>query len=104
MPIRVGIELASPVCRIVEVETRSLRRRATPETCVRSFERLLLTSPEARPMLASLRGRHVSVVAWAPHNEHGQLVVTDGSFDQMRREAIGQMLDGGSNTPGTLAD
>ena len=41
-----------------------------------------------RAKLATLRGHKTAVVAWGLPSDHRHLVVTNGSKDRMRREAI----------------
>ena len=104
MPTRVGIEISPVACRIVELEAEPRWRRQTADTRVRSFARLPLTGPQMRGELASLRGRKVAVVAWGLRSDHRQVIVTNGSKDRMRREAMAAVRNLGVDTRGMMGD
>lgn len=103
MSTRLGIELSPAACRLVEVEGR-LRPDAADTPRVRSFAVLPPAGPETEAMLASLKGRRAAVVVWGPPSEHRQVVVTDGSYEGMRREAVGALSSLGLKTTTALAD
>jgi hypothetical protein len=104
VPTRVGIEISPAACRIVEIEAGPPWRRQDADTCVRSFARLPLTSPEIREKLATLRGRKAAVVAWGLPSDHRHLIVTNGPKDRMRREAMTALRDAGITTRGMMSD
>ena len=79
-------------------------RRQEADTCVRSFARLPLTSPQMRATLAGLRGRKAAVVAWGLPSDHRHITVTNGSKDRMRREAMAALRDAGVATRGMMGD
>ena len=57
-----------------------------------------------RAKLATLRGRKAAVVAWGLPSDHRHVVVTNGSKDGMRREAMAALRDAGVETRGMLGD
>ena len=85
---RVGIELSPAACRIVEIDGGRLWRRSQGETRVRSFAVLPPSGPETRAKLESLRRHHAAVVVWGGRSEHRQVMVTAGSYESMRAEAM----------------
>src|SRR5665213_1719572 len=97
MPARIGIELSRTACRIVELD----RSGRGAETVVRSFAR---TSAADGPTLAPYRRRQVAVVMWGLHGEHRQAVVTVGSYQRMRREAVNATRQAGVDTRQMVAD
>ena len=102
--MRVGIELSPAACRIVEVDGGLPWRRGQGETCVRSFAILPPSGPETRAKLESLRRRHAAVVVWGGRSEHRQVMVTAGSYESMRAEAMASLSAAGLQTTGVWAD
>jgi hypothetical protein len=104
MPVRLGIELSSGACRIVELDAgRGFGRRGS-DTRVRSFARLPRADAEAHLKLASFRRQPAALVVWGLHSEHRQAVVTRGSFYRMRHEAVAATRSAGVDTSGMVAD
>src|SRR5215472_5889496 len=104
MAARLGIELSDAACRLVEVDGRL--RPDTPGSAprVRSFAVLPPSGPDTNAMLGSLKGRDAAVVVWGPSSDHRQVVVTNGSYEAMRREAVAALAGVGTNTASVLAD
>jgi hypothetical protein len=85
MTSRIGIELSSSACRLIQLE----RPRSGPrpiETPLLAFAALPLPSAQAVAALASLRGRTADVVVWT-RSDHRQVAVVDGPYVRMRVEA-----------------
>jgi len=101
---RVGIELSPAACRIIEIEGRLPWVRRAPETRVLSFEVLPPAGPETRAKLEALRKRSVAVVVWGVPTDHRQVIVTNRSYETMRREALAALASAGIDTRGVLAD
>jgi hypothetical protein len=104
MATRLGIELSPAACRIVEVDAGLAWRRHARDTRVRSFAVFPPSGPETRAKLVSLRKRHAAVVVWNGPSDHRQVVVTGGSYESMRAEALGALAAAGLNTGGVWAD
>ena len=104
MATRVGIELSPAACRIIEIEGRLPWVRRAPETRVLSFEVLPPAGPETRAKLEALRKRSVAVVVWGVPTDHRQVIVTNRSYETMRREALAALASAGIDTRGVLAD
>ncbi len=104
MAAQVGIELSPAACRIVEVDAGLPWRRGPRETRVRAFVVLPPSGPETRAKLESLRGRQAAVVVWGGRSEHRQVVVTAGSYEPMRAEALASLAAAGVSTTGVWAD
>ena len=104
MAARVGIELSPAACRIVEVDAGFPWRRGERETRVRSFAVLPPSGPETRAKLESLRRHHAAVIVWGGLSEHRQVMVTAGSYESMREEAIASLAAAGLETSGVWAD
>ena len=104
MATRVGIELSPTACRIVEVGSGPLWRRSTGDSRVRSFAVLPPSGAEMREKLASLRRAHASVIVWGGRSEHRQVMVTAGSYESMRVEAMASLAAAGLQTTGVWAD
>src|SRR4051812_25462441 len=100
---RIGIELSSGVCRIVEIDRP---RAAAPSGAprVRQFSVFMQGSAELTAALAALRGRAAHVVGWGALGDHRQVMVTTGSYDAMRREAGRALALAGVDTRGALID
>jgi hypothetical protein len=104
MTSRVGIELSPTACRIVEVDGALPWRRTRGETRVRSFAVLPPSSPETRARLNALRKRPAAVVVWGGRSELRQVMVTAGSYESMREEALASLSAVGLQTSGMWAD
>ena len=104
MATRVGIELSPTACRIVEVEGSLPWRRREGDTRVKSFSVLPPSGPETRARLASLRRRAAAVVVWGGRSEHRQVMVTAGSYESMRAEAMASLAAAGLQTSAVWAD
>ena len=104
MATRVGIELSPTACRLVEIEGDLPWRRSQGDTRVRSFAVLPPSGPETRAKLESLRRREAAVVVWGGRSEHRQVMVTAGSYESMRAEAIASLAAAGLTTDGVWAD
>jgi hypothetical protein len=103
MAARLGIELSPTACRIVEIEAPRFGRPAG-DTRVRSFTLLPPAGAETAAKLASLKGQTAAVVVWNAPSEYRQVVVTGGSYESMRREALNALAAAGLQTKGVLAD
>ena len=77
---------------------------ARGETRVRSFAVLPPSGPELRAKLESLRRRQAAVVVWGGRSEHRQVMVTAGSYESMRAEALASLAAAGLRTSGVWAD
>ena len=99
MPARIGIELSPTACRIVEVT--GSRGGDGADTTVRTFAR---TEAADEATLAPYRRQSVAVVMWGLHGEHRQAVVTVGSYQRMRREAVNATREAGVDTRQMVAD
>jgi hypothetical protein len=104
MGTRVGIELSPTACRIVEVDAGPSWRRHRGETRVRSFAVLPPSGQELRARLESLRRRPAAVVVWGSRGEHRQVMVTAGSYEAMRAEAMASLTAAGLEMSGVWAD
>ena len=104
MTTRVGIELSPTACRIVEVDGGLPWRRTRGETHVRSFAVLPPSGPETRTRLNALRKRSAAVVVWGGRSELRQVMVTAGSYESMREEALASLSAVGLQTSGMWAD
>jgi hypothetical protein len=97
MSSHIGIEISRTACRIVELEQSG----ADSDTIVRSYAH----SPAADALsLAPFRHRMAAVVVWGLHGEHRQVLVTRGSYQRMRRDAVAAMKQAGVDTRQMLAD
>src|SRR5581483_5030439 len=101
--MRLGIELSPTACRLVEVEGR-LRPGVQGGPRVRSFAVLPPSGVDTDAMFASLKGRDAAVLVWGTPSEHRQVVVTRGSYEAMRREAVAALASVGMQTHAALAD
>ncbi len=104
MRTRVGIELSPVACRVVELEGPDLVPGRPPATRVRSYAVLPPSGPETDRRFASLRRRSVAVVVWGIRSEHRQVVVSNGSYEKMRAEALAAARAEGVDTRNTIAD
>ena len=71
---------------------------------MRSFAVLPRSGPETRTALESLRRQQASVVIWGGRSEHRQVMVTAGSYELMRAEAMASLAAAGLETSGVWAD
>jgi hypothetical protein len=101
---RVGIELSPAACRIIEIEGGLPWVRSTSGTRVVSFEVLTPSELDSHASLRALRKRPAAVVVWGVPNDHRQVVVTNKSYEAMRREALTALASAGIETRGVLAD
>jgi hypothetical protein len=102
--MRLGIELSAAACRLVEVDGQLPRDGRGGPPRVRSFAVLPPDGPDADSMFTSLKGRDAAVVVWGTPAEYRQAVVTAGTYEAMRREAVSALADAGANTSGALVD
>jgi hypothetical protein len=104
MGIRVGIELSPTACRIVELEASGTWLRRPGDTRVRSSAVLPASGSEMQSKLAELRHRRAAVVVWGGRTEHRRVVVTAGSYESMRAEAMAALSATGVSKQGMWAD
>jgi hypothetical protein len=104
MATRVGIELSPAACRIVEVEAGRGGSRNAGETRVVSFAVLPPSGPETEEKLELLRRQRATVIVWGEPTEHRQVMVTGGSYESMRTEALAALNAAGLQTRGMWAD
>ena len=104
MATRIGIELSPDACRIVEIDPAAAWERRRGETRVRSFAVLPRSGPETDAKLRSLRKRRAAVVVWNTASDHRQVMVSPGSYESMRAEAIGALDAAGVETRGVWVD
>ena len=104
MATRVGIELSPTACRIVEIDASLPWQRRTGDTRVRSFAVLPPSGAETREKLESLRRRSAAVIVWGGRSEHRQVMVSAGSYESMRAEAMAALSAAGLTTSGVWAD
>ncbi len=104
MATRLGIDLSPAACRVVEIDAGPAWRRPNGETRVRSFAVVPPSGPETQAKLESLRKRHAAVVVWDVPSDHRQVMVTSGSYESMRAEALGALAAAGLQTYGAWAD
>jgi len=104
MTTHLGIELSPGACRIVEIDARPPWTPRRAATRVRSFAVLPASGADTDAKLASLRGKPASVIVWNAPSEHRQVVVTGGSYEAMRAEALNSLASAGLATRGVLAD
>lgn len=105
MSARIGIELAPSVCRIVELDAPLGRARhgvALPR--VRSFSVIPSSDRAVLEVFRSLGRRRASVIVWDAPSDHRQVVVTDGSYERMRAEALTALRGVGAPLRGRLSD
>lgn len=104
MAARIGIELSPTACRIVEIDAGLSWRKNAHETRVMSFTVLPPSGPDTQAKLESLRGHRAAVVVWDGSSDHRQVMVTRGSYETMRAEALGALEAAGVTTRGVWAD
>src|SRR5262245_65345296 len=97
MTARFGIELAPNACRIIGIDRPAAWSRQAGDTRVLSFDLLPASASETRDTLRSLRRPTAAVVVWTP-SEHRQVVVTGGSYESMRAEALDALAAAGVQT------
>ena len=98
MPVRLGIEISPGACRVVRIERTG---GADGDTIVQAFAH---TAGPDELTLAPYRGQPVAVVMWGLRGDHRQAVVTRGSYQRMRREAVNATRHAGVDTRLMLAD
>jgi len=103
MAALIGIELSPTICRIVDVDVRRSKSGLKPSQ-LRRFSILQQDTPEMTAALAGLRGRSAAVVVWGAPSDHRQVMVTDGNYAAMRREASRALAMAGVDTRGALID
>ncbi|MGH9144061.1 MAG: hypothetical protein ACRD2I_23235 [Vicinamibacterales bacterium] len=103
MTRRAGIELSPTACRIVELEVSPPWRRIRASR-VRSFAVLPPSGAETQAKLETLCRRPAAVVVWGGRTEHRQVMVTAGSYESMRAEALAALSAAGLQTSGVWAD
>lgn len=104
MGARVGIELSPVACRLVELEGPDVVTGRPPATRVRSYAVLPPSGPETDRRFASIGRRPVAVVVWGVRSDHRQVVVSNGSYEKMRAEALASTRAAGVDTRGAIAD
>ena len=104
MAARVAIELSPAACRLIEIEGGAPWIRRVSDTQVLSFALLPPAGGATRAQLDTLRKRPVAVVVWGVPTDHRQVVVTGGSYQAMRREALGALASAGIDTRDVFAD
>lgn len=104
MPTRLGIELSSAACRIVEIDGSLDFNRDHSETRLTGFAMLPPGGTELGARLSSLRGRKATVVVWAPGANHRSVVVADGVYERMRSNARSAVEAAGRSTSNALCD
>ena len=86
---------------------RDRRRRVAAATAGLAREVLFSASAggsETEAKLAMLRKASAAVVVWGVPSDHRQVMVTDGSYERMRRDALASLARVGIETSGVLAD
>jgi len=101
---RLAIELSPDACRIVEIDPAALWERRRGQTRVRSFAVLPRSGPDTDAKLRTLRKRRAAVVVWNTASDHRQVMVSPGSYESMRAEAIGALDAAGVETRGVWVD
>jgi hypothetical protein len=101
---RIGIELSPDACRVVEIDPAPVWERRRGETRVRAFAVLPPSGPETEAKLRSLRNRRAAVVVWNAASDHRQVMVSPGSYESMRAEAIGALNAAGVETRSVWVD
>jgi hypothetical protein len=101
---RVGIELSPVACRLVELEGPDVVPGQPPATRVRSYSVLPPSGLETDRLFATLDRRPVTVIVWGVRSDHRQVVVSKGSYEKMRAEALVVARAAGVDTEGTIAD
>ena len=104
MATRVGIELSPAACRIVELDGPDVVPGRPLATRVRSHSILPPSGPETEQRFASIGRRPVTVVVWGVRSDHRQVVVSNGSYEKMRAEALASARAAGVDPRGKLAD
>ena len=104
MGTRFGIELSPVACRIVELDGPDVVPGRPLATRVRSHSVLPPSGPETEQRFASIGRRPVTVVVWGARSDHRQVVVSKGSYEKMRGEALASARAAGVDPRGTLAD
>jgi hypothetical protein len=103
MAALIGIDLSPVICRIVDVDVQRAMNGLRP-TRLRRFSVLQQATPEMTAALAALHGRSAAVVVWGAPSDHRQVMVSDGNYLIMRREATRALALAGVDTRGALID
>lgn len=104
MGTRVGIDLSSVACRVVEIDARRSPRVGAQEAAVRSYALLPRGGVEMSERLAALRRADTAVVVWGAQGTHHQVVVPQAGYERMRTAAVAAAREDGVSTDGTFAD
>ena len=104
MATRIGIELSPDAYRIAEIDLAPAWGGRGRETRVRSFVVLPPSGPETEAKLRSLRHRRAAVVVWNAASDHRQVMVSPGSYESMRAEAIAALDAAGVETRSVWVD
>src|SRR5919198_5123344 len=103
MATRAGVELSPSTCRIVEIDA-GRRRQPGAEIGIRSFAVAPRAGAQAHAALRAIRGRSAAVVVWGAAGDHRQVVVSERSYERMRREALAALNGSGITTHDAMAD
>jgi hypothetical protein len=104
VPSRLGIELSSTSCRVVEVQTGRRLGRDDADTCLTAFAMMPRHDAEVSARLNTLAGRRATVVVWAPGVDHRSVVVADGPYRDMKAEARAAVRAAGRGEGEALTD
>jgi hypothetical protein len=104
MATRIGIELSPDAYRIAEIDLAPAWGGRGRETRVRSFVVLPPSGPDTEAKLRSLGNRRAAVVVWNAASDHRQVMVSPGSYESMRAEAIGALDAVGVETRSVWVD
>src|SRR5260221_3639653 len=104
MTTHLGIELSPGACRIVEIDARPPWKPGRGLARVRSCAVLPASGAYTDAKLAWLGGKPAAVIVWNARSEHRQVVITGGSYEAMRAEALASLASVGLQTRGVLAD
>ena len=106
--MRIGIELTSAVCRIVELDAGGPWRRAGSTRIVStdswSRDSTAIGALDSAARLARFRGRQASVVLWNISTDHRHVPVHPGTYDRMLGEARTRLADAELSIEGMLSD
>jgi hypothetical protein len=104
MAKRLGIEVSARACRIIDVDDGSPWRRLAGGTRVSSFAVLPPSGPRLRTWIEAFLKRPAAIVVWGVPAVQRQVIVNDGPYDAMRREALAALSAEGIEIRGVLAD
>ena len=106
--MRIGIELTSAVCRIVELDAGGPWRRTGSTRIVStdswSRDSTAIGALDSAARLARFRGRQASVVLWNISTDHRHVPVHPGTYDRMLGEARTRLEDAELSIEGMLSD